>query len=472
MKEKDISNLLEKYNQMLRLGKSIYFDAEEFDELAEYYDLIDENEISKKIVETGLRIHPGSDALRLKKAKHMLYERKYEQAYEYLQNNFSEYDFELYLLKIESLLQLGLLDEAKKLADKIIDDDDNEPDIVYSELGFLYTEADQFDEATHFFEKSLEYNPDNAEVLTELSYAYEMNGDFRSAINTSNKSLDNDPYCFETWVNIGRLYSQLEEFENAIDAFDFALTIDENNSDVLKLKAHCLFLSGRIEEAVETFKACLIANADDASLYYSLSECYLALEEYDLMLENLNKYEEVVGETSEILAKKAFAYLQKGDIDKATALIRQGMDTDPESEDLNVVAGELKFQENEFNDAEVYFLKAYETNSENETILDRLSVVSIWKNDFEKAIEYLEELLSINPVSEAKNRLALLYFEVGDQQRFDSFLDSFDNDELKSLVEIFFPETQFDLSSITREALIVRLNDARECRQLFKNIQY
>ena len=472
MKEKDISDLVGRYKQMLVSGKSIYFDAEEFDELAEYYDLMDENDTAKIIVETGLKIHPTSDALRLKKAKYMLYEMKYEQAYEYIQNNFSEYDFELYLLKIECLLHLDMYDEAGKLAAEILQDDENELDITYSELGFLYTEADCFDDGTYFFERSLEFNPNNAEALTELSYAYEMKGDYSSAVKTSNKILDIDPYSFETWVNIGKLYTMLEEYENAIDAFDFALTINDSDTNLLKLKAHCLFLSDRVEEALEIFETCINLSPNDAPLLYSLAECYLALEDYDQMLDYLDKYQAIKGESSDVIAKKAFAYMQKGDIEKSWSFIKQGLDLDPDSEDLNVVAGEIKFLSNDFNEAEGYFLKAHETNTGNETILDRLSVISISKDQFERAIGYLEDLLLIDPKSPAKIRLALLYFETGDQDRFDEYLDSFANEDLKSLLEVFFPESRFDLSMITREALIARLDDARECRQLFKNIQY
>lgn len=457
---------------MLNSGKSIYFDAEEFDELADYFDFLDETETAKNIVEDGLKIHPQNESLRLKKAKFMLYERRYELAFDYLNNNFSEYDFELYLLKIECLLQMDMYDDAGELATIILNDEDNDPEISYSELGFLYTEADYFDEATYYFEKSLEYNPDNIEVLTELAYVYEMKSDFESAIKISNKILDADPYFYETWVNVGKLYTLQEQFENAIDAFDFALTINESDTDVLKLKAHCLFLCDRTEEAINIFENCVELNPDDESLYYSLSECYLSLEQYDRMIEYLEKYQQYKGETAEILAKKAFAYMQKGDAGIASELIEKGMETDPESEDLNVVAGEFYFLKGDLPQSEIFFLKAYTTNMLNETILDRLSAINIWKNDFEKAAKYLEELIAINPYSPLKNRLALIYFEIGDKERFNIYLDTFSNDELKSLVEVFFPENQFDLNTVTRESLIIRLDDARECRQLFKNIQY
>lgn len=473
MKEKDISELIKRYEQMVLSGRSIYFDAEEFGYLAEYYDIIDDIDSAKGIVEKGLLIHPNNYELMIKKAKFMLYERMYDEALVYMSQSFSVSDFDLVLLKIECLLQTNLYADACRLTNELLEDDTNEMDLIYAELGFLFIEADFFDDAISFFEQSLEYNPNNPEVLTELAYAYEIQCDFDAAIKTINKTLDIDPYSYEAWINIGKLYTLQEEYEKAIDAFDFASTVSDNpNQDVLKLKAHCLTLCERTEEAISLLNECLQENPEDESIYISLAECYLTMEQFDDMLTCLEKHQELKGETIEIIAKKAFAYLQKGNLETATELINKGLEQDEESDDLNIVAGELKFQQEDYKEAERFFLKAVEADIENETILDRLSLICIWRNDYEKATEYVERLLLLNPDSPIKMRLAILYFESGDKVKYNSLLESFTNEELKSLLNLFFSDKQFDLESITRETLLNRLNDARDCRQLFKNISY
>lgn len=471
MKEKDISALIRKYEQMLESGRSIYFDAEEFDDLAEYYDMLDEIDSAKQVVETGLKIHPENPSLLLKTVKFMIYAGKYNEALEYMNKTFDSYDFELYLLKIECLLQLNLYDEADVLTQDVLNDEDTDKDIIFSELGFLYSETEYYDEAISFLEESLAHNPQNIDVLTELAYAYEVRSYFDSAIIVINKLLDIDPYSFDGWVNLGKFYSLQDEFEKAIDAFDFALTISESN-DVSKLKAHCLSLCNRVEEAIVVFKECITDNPYDESLYYSLSECYFSLGQYDEMLHCLDKYEELHGVTAEMFAKKALIYLQKEDFDTAYSFLQSGMEIDGESEDLNIVAGELSFRLGKYALAESYFLKAYEKTQANTTMLDRLSLICISGNDIEKAIIYTEKLVIADPDPLNKTRLALLYFEADDKQKFNQYLDTFNDDELKSLVKLFFSKDEFDLSHISRDVLINKLNDARECRQLFKNIVY
>ena len=472
MNEKDISGLLKRYGQMLESGKSIYFDAEEFDELAEYYDMLDDIDTAKKIVEDGLKIHPGNQSLLIKSAKFIVYSGEYKQALEYLNRTFSEYDFDLYLLKIECLLHLDSYDEANLLTQQILDDEEMEEDIIFSELGFLYAEADYYDDAIQFFEQSLAHKPANMEVLTDLSYSYEMCNNFSKAVEITNRILDIDPYSYESWVNLGKLYSLQDEYEKAVDAFDFALTIDDSDIDVFKLKAHCLSLCGRVEEAVTVFNECIEQNPEDESVYYSLSECYFSLEQYNEMLYCLDKYEDIHGQTAEVFAKKALAYMQREEMELVHSSLDSGMSINPESEDLNIVAGEFYFRLGEFSKGEFFFLKAYDKTKNNETMLDRLSLISISNNDVSKAIEYTERLIFFNSSSMVKTRLALLYFEADDKQKFNLYLDSFDDEELRALVKLFFSEEEFDISSITRNVLINKLNEARECRQLFKNIAY
>ena len=119
-------------------------------------------------------------------------------------------------------------------------------------------------------------------MLIDLAYANEMKGDFGRAIEYNNRLLDLDPYSFEGWVNIGKLYSMNKQYDKAIDAFDFALTINENDVSALKMKALSLYLNDNAPEAIHVFRV-YTHIADDESLYDSLLEGYEALEQYDQM---------------------------------------------------------------------------------------------------------------------------------------------------------------------------------------------
>lgn len=471
MPDKDISALVKRYEQAIESGKSPYFDADEFSELADYFDQQDDLDTAREIIDSGLAIHPGNTPLLIKKAKIIVYDNDYQEALELL-DTITEYDFDLYLLKIECYLQLEQYKNAFNLSEELLEKEDDEPlDNVFAELGFLHVEADCFKEAVLYFQESLKYNPDNIEVLSDLAYAHEMLGDFEAAISSTNSILDIEPYTYEAWVNLGKLYSLKEEFEKAIDAFDFALTINDSDSNLLKMKAHCLSLCERAGEAISIFKDLLEADPSDTAIYFLLAECYESLEMYDEALSNLEEYRKIEGNTDEVLSKQAYLYLERNEYLKALSIVEKGLESKPYSLDLNMIAGEIEFRRQRYKEAELYYLSIYPTNKENFHLVDRLAIVCIKEEDYQQAAYYTEELLDIDPNNLAvKQRLALLYFEIGDKTHFNTILDQFTDSELLSLFELIY--TPQSSGPLDRDILISYLNKAREARTLFKNLKY
>jgi tetratricopeptide (TPR) repeat protein len=298
-----------------------------------------------------------------------------------------------------------------------------------------------------------------------------MLDNFDAAIETTNKILDVEPYTYEAWINLGKLYSLSEEFEKAIDAFDFALTINDSDYNVLKLKAHCLSLAGRIEEAINIFNELLQEDSGDVSIYFLLAECYQSLKMFDEALSVLSQYEKIKGETAESASKKAYVFMQQGEYDKALYMVRKGLDLYPNFFDLSILAGEIAFKQERFDEAKDFYLDIYPENSDNFHLIDRLAIISIKEEDYGKAIYYTEKLMDIDPGNSAvKERLALLYFEMDDKERFNDILDQFTDEELLSLFQlIYIPRNS---NFFDRNTLIAYLNKARETRTLFKNLKY
>lgn len=471
MEERNIIDLLSRYEQMLLTGKSMYFDADEYDDLAEYYDKLDDIETARGIVDMGLSIHPDNESLMLRFAKYLVYEARYTTALHYLNSRFSSYDFELYLLKIECLLHLDLYAEAYELTEEILRDEDTDLDVILSELGFLYVGAEYYDEAILYFEKSLEYDSGNIEVLNDLAYAYEVKADFASAIIVCNQILDSDPYSVDSWIMLGKLYSLEEDYEKAIDAFDFALALDETNIIVLKLKAHCLLLSDRSEEAVDMIQECINMSPDEGLLYLSLAECYMSLEQYNDVLKALVAYETLVGETPESMAKKAHAYLLQGKIDESVEFIDKALNADSDSFDVNMIAGEVYLKLNIPSGAEIFYKKALSLNEDNaEEVLEKLVSVYLRKDEILNAIECQERLVEVSEAAQSYEKLALLYMENGDKEKFQTTIESFDDESLFSIFSVFYPNDMSDIPN--RDSVLLRLNEAYECRLLYKNIKY
>ena len=474
----DIQSLVQKYEQADALGKKLYLDAEEFALLAEHYNTVGDDDKSVSLIEEGLVMHPTNPDLMLLKAKVLVFSEKFEEAMEYMKNLVDDNDVEVILLKIESHLHLNEDEEAQKLVEATLDnlsDESNREEFYFfiCELGYLYNDIDQFDNAILFLNESLTFEQNNSEVLVDLAYAYEMKGDFEKAIEYNNKLLDLDPYSFDGWVNIGKLYSMCDQFGKALDAFDFALTIKENDLSVLKMKGLTLYLSGNPQEAIRLFQNCLKESLCDETLYNSLLEAYEAMEQYDEMLKLLDKKEELFGSEG-ITIRRASVYLAKENLPVAKALFRQVPENENETLDYYMLEGELAFYENDFLRSEIAYLKAAVVSEDNEEILDRLANISVAQEKFEQAAEYLEQLLDLAPdYPTAKVRLAFIRFEIGTKEPFDEIMEYFADEELYALLNTIEGCEQTEQpETLHREKILMRLNEVRENRVLFRNIKY
>lgn len=459
---------------MQAFGKKTYFDADEFAILADYYNSLGDNEQAEEIIEEGLIMHPASPELMILKAKTLVFSEMFTEALSYLNNVPDEGDIELPLLRIESLLHLGKTDEANEIINATMNNELSIDDlyVFITEVGYVMNDIDNFDRAISYLEESLKIDESNPDVLIDLAYANEMKGDFSRAIEYNNRLLDIDPYSFEGWVNIGKLYSINEEFNKAIDAFDFALTINENDVSALKMKALSLYLNDNAPEAIRIFEECIRIAPDDESLYDSLLEGYEAMEQYDQMSRIIDIKEERFGQKG-IATRRAFVELLKDNLPAARELYTNIPDNEKDSLDYYMLEGELTFIDGDLRASEAAYIKAALLSDDNEEIIDRLANVSVAREKYEQAAEYLEHLLELDPdYPTAKSRLAFIRFEIGNKEPFDEIMEQFSDDELRALLHVISGSEDSDFSDYDRRKMLIRLNEARENRVLFKNIKY
>ena len=472
--ELDINLLIEKYEHMRALGKKIYFDADEFAMLAEYYNAEGDNEEAEELIDEGLKMHPGSPDLMLMRAKVLVYSELYQEALDYMEWISDEGGVDLALLKIESLLHLGRNADADRLVNNELRQELTIDDLYFfiTELGYMFNDVDMFDRGISFLEESMKINDSNSDAIVDLAYAFEMKGDLEKAIEYNNRLLDIDPYSYDGWINIGKLYSMNDQHDKAIDAFDFALTINEDDVTVLKMKALSLYLNDNLEGAITLFEESLQKSPDDDTVYDSLLEVYGVMEQHDKMMELIDRREAVLGSEG-VLAKRAFVWLNKEDYARAKEIFIQIPEGERETLDYFMLEGELAFHDEDFAGAEAAYMKAALVSEENEEVLDRLANISVALEKYEQAAGYLEELLSFAPdFPTAKSRLAFIRFEIGSKKPFNKIMKQFSDQKLKKLLNLIIDNENNEFPDYNREKILNRLNEARENRVLFKNIKY
>ena len=147
-------------------------------------------------------------------------------------------------------------------------------------------------------------------------------------------------------------------------------------------------------------------------------------------------------------------------------------DDERSSLEYYILEGELAIYNEDFATAEMAYMLAMIESPDDEMIVDKLVNISMDQDKYEKAAEYLEQLMLLNPdFPTAKARLAFLRFEIGTKEPFDEIMSQFSDNELRALLTLLSSQ-DIDYSGYDRDKMLIRLNEARENRVLFKNIKY
>jgi cytochrome c-type biogenesis protein CcmH/NrfG len=98
---------------------------------------------------------------------------------------------------------------------------------IWTQLGNLYFDSNNFQNAIRAYKKSLELNPKNANVWTDLGVMYRRNGQPNEAIKAFDIAIEIDPRHETSRFNKGVvLMHDLNDFENAIRAWEEVLEVN------------------------------------------------------------------------------------------------------------------------------------------------------------------------------------------------------------------------------------------------------
>ena len=111
---------------------------------------------------------------------------------------------------------------------------------TWTELGNLYFDSNQIEQAIRAYNKSLELNPYDADVWTDLGVMYRRNSQPFEAVGAFNKAIDVDPKHQVAHVNKGIvLLHDVDDRDGAIQAWEKFLKVspDAKMSNGQPLKA-------------------------------------------------------------------------------------------------------------------------------------------------------------------------------------------------------------------------------------------
>jgi tetratricopeptide (TPR) repeat protein len=406
--------LASRFEEMLHDGSPVYFDAEEFEVLIDYYQNAFNNEKSRMAVELAMQQHPYNPGLKVKLARQWATEGHFIKALELLNElEITEpNDAELIMTKgsvYSMMMEFGKAINEYKKALTLADSEDLED--IYATIAFEYENLSDFDHALEYLKKALQISKQPEQVLPEIGMVFEMLNDMDQAIAFFNQQIDINPYSTAAWFNLGLAFFHEELYEKAIDAFEYVLAIDDKHMMALINIGQCYEAMEAYEEAIDTYHEALTINQQDANIFYRLGECFEKQNRYTEALTHYQKATQIDEFMAEPWAGIGVIFDEEGNTKKAVKYMQRAIELDQFNTEFLLIKADMHIKLEEFSKAIDCFKKAEELDPNDPDLWVEYANVYVLQHQFEKASQILKTGLIHQPENNRiRYRLAALLF--------------------------------------------------------------
>ncbi len=264
--------------------------------------------------------------------------------------------------KGNSLMYMGLYDEAIECYDKVISLDPSY-DLPYFDKAEAYIEAGKHRKAKKAAEEGVRMGKgDHVELLMKK----------------------------------GKILNDAGDFNGALRVYDEALSIEEGNLDLWKLRGDTLLNLGRHKESYDTYES-ILSYSQDEEVWNNKGYVLFSMGSYS---EAIKCYKRAIGIAPDFGPAHyniAYLYHTTGDYDKAVKHYKEAAKTDRENEVLWNNLGNALYNMSRYEDSLPYFVKALEVNPEYHIALNNIGNVLDKLGRHEESVEYHKKAIKISP---------------------------------------------------------------------------
>ncbi len=355
--EIEIFELVQKYEEFIRLSKSFFFDVLEFETIINYY--LDNEELANAsgAINTAVSMHPYSSEIQLLKAELFVTEKKYDDALlilNYLEQVHTEKSDVLFL-KGQIYFNNNDFVKADENFTKAVEECTEERSELLYRISSVYFVEEELNTAIRYLLEAHKLDPNHFATLFDLGYSYEKINEIDKSYYYYNKLLDLYPFTQNVWYNLGIVLTKQGKFDEALEAYDYCIAIDPEYNSAYHNKANTLASIERYKEATSVFQELIVLEPENPRLYCSLGECYEKTEKYEQALEMYNKTISIDPAFSEAYYGIGIIMNERKQPNLALDFIKKAIALEAEQYDFWLGLGKVYYELNNIEEA----LKAY-----------------------------------------------------------------------------------------------------------------
>ena len=446
--EEDVKELVLGFERMQRQGGSQFYDVEEIETIIDFYLETADGEGLEKSVRYGENLFPQSNEIKLRRVHLLCFKERYEEAYRLLKQLESiEPD------DTDVLYALGVVHSELNQPRKAVQyyhkaaEDGYELGIIYSNIGDEYVKMEKYAEARSYYRRAIRLNPNDEHSLYELSNCYEDENLIDQWTHFFSRFVKDNPYSKAAWFCLGEAYLMGNKLEQASDAYQYALTVDDNYMYAYEQLASCYCAMQRFQDAVNVLHEAVNHTEDKAYIYFRIAEIFMMIN--NPVTSNIY-YTKAVHEDpyyAEAWLNMAMNYSMMHEFYAAVDAAKRAVRIDPESPIFLTTLALIYADNGENEEAERIFDCAKNSSGDFEHGWITYADYFISRQRYDEAIEVLTKGLNESDTTlEFYKRLALCYYFTGRHNMLYNAVRAclYDGSEGEAVLLEYLPELEND----------------------------
>ena len=420
----EFQEILGRYEESVRSGHSIYMDADDLADIADYYQYQGQPEEADAAITLALRINPEAVGPLLYKTREALNRGDYETARSYAERVRALDELEYLYLQGEILISENKTEEADQLFRQRYKETspDELMDYVF-DVANLYSEYNQYEKAFEWMARSQgDTSDDFKELMARTLFGL---GKYEDSSRLFNELIDLHPYSKQYWNALASAQFMNEDYGASVTSSEYAIAIDPDDPESILAKANGLYSLENYEEALNYFERYSEKAKFDEFGYLHQGTCLINLGRFDEAISRLEKARDTAPDDSpylpEIYQELAFSYSEKQMPETALYYIDKTKGLDCDHIDMEVIRGHILLANRRIDEAEDVFKEAISISGNAPKTMLRI-LVSLYDNRLVNAAYKLFKVFFSYVSSDWKDGYAYMALCCWELQHAEEFL--------------------------------------------------
>lgn len=350
----DLEELLNHFKNLKEGRTDSFIEEDGFDVLIDYFKDKEDYPNAIEAVRHAVKQYPFSAALMLQKADLLIILKKYQQALHVLDQaaTLDGNDAELYILKTESLLALGLPEKAEEVLQEAVRLFSGEQKVeLLFELADVYDDYEDYEKVFDCLKMILDVDPSNEEALYKICFWTDYTGRNEEGIRLHQDIIEKHPFNELAWFNLGAAYQGLKLYEKAIDAYQYAIAIDDKFDYAYRNMGDAFIRLKKYKEAIEVLSKVLELGRPDPVIFEALGHCHDKLNNFSQARFHYKKASHLDPEDSQLYYKVALTFMKESQWSSAIKNLEIALKIHVMQPEYNLALGQCQVETGNFRDA-------------------------------------------------------------------------------------------------------------------------